>query len=281
MARHTTYRIGGPARFYVQVDSLRSLKDLVFACRKANDSWVVVGRGSNLLVSDEGYMGVVIKLGRDFRKVRFDEETHRFCVGAGAPLSAVVQKAFHQSLGGFEFAVGTPGTVGGALRMNAGTRKDWIGQRVVSVTMLSPEGELVKVRGTDVEWGYRKSSLPADHVILECELSVEPADPYFIRAKMEAQRKRRAATQPQDAASCGSVFKNPEGASAAQLIESAGMKGFSVGGAQVSTVHANFIVNKGSATARDVLGVMEQVQTKVYETYGIELQPEVRFLGFA
>ena len=149
MARHTMYRIGGPARFYVQVASVGALKRLVTVCEESRVPWVAIGRGSNLLVADEGYPGVVITLGRDFRICRYDEDAHSFCVGAGVPLSSVVQEAFRRSLAGFEFAVGTPGTVGGALRMNAGSRDEWIGSRVVSVTTLSPGKGLVRRDGND------------------------------------------------------------------------------------------------------------------------------------
>ena len=197
------------------------------------------------------------------------------------PLSSVVQEAFRRSLAGLEFAVGTPGTVGGALRMNAGTREEWIGARVVSVTTLSPGEGLVRRAGDEVAWGYRQTSFRPDEVIVECELSVEPADPFFIRGKMEASHARRKKTQPQASPSCGSVFRNPEGRSAGALIEEAGLKGRRIGGAQVSEVHANFIVNTGGATARDVRDLIELAQREVYEAYGIELQPEVRFLGFA
>lgn len=281
MSRHTMYRIGGPARFYVQVGSVGALKRLVETCERTGVPWTAVGRGSNLLVADEGYPGVVVTLGRDFRTCRFDEETKRFCVGAGVPLSSVVQEAFRRSLAGLEFAVGTPGTVGGALRMNAGTREEWIGARVVSVTTLSPGEGLMRRAGDEVAWGYRQTSFRPDEVIVECELSVEPADPFFIRGKMEASHARRKKTQPLSLPSCGSVFRNPEGAPVGALIEEAGLKGLRIGGAQVSEVHANFIVNTGDATARDVLELINLVKTKVYETYGIELQPEVRFLGFA
>lgn len=281
MARHTMYRIGGPARFYVQTASVGALKRLVEVCEASSMPWVVIGRGSNLLVADEGFPGVVITLGRDFRTCRYDEDTHCFCVGAGVPLSTVVQEAFRRSLAGLEFAVGTPGTVGGALRMNAGSREEWIGSRVVSVTTLSPQTGLVRRDGDKIAWGYRASSFRSDEVIVECELSVEPADPFFIRGKMEASHTRRKKSQPLSLPSCGSVFRNPEGVHAGALIEELGLKGLEVGGAQVSDVHANFIVNKGGATACDVIELINLVKTKVYETYGIELQPEVRFLGFA
>lgn len=281
MARHTMYRIGGPARFYVQVASLGALMQLVEVCEQTAVPWVVVGRGSNLLVADEGFPGVVIVLGRDFRTCRFDEATKRFCLGAGVPLSSVVQEAFRHSLAGLEFAVGTPGTIGGALRMNAGSRDEWIGGRVVSVTSYAPFRGLVRRSGDEIEWGYRSSSFAPEEVLVECELSVEPADPFFIRAKMEASHTRRKKTQPLTSPSCGSVFKNPEGHSAGELIEGVGLKGKRRGGAQISMMHANFIVNTGDATARDVKYLIELIQAKVSETYGIELQPEVRFLGFS
>lgn len=281
LARHTSYRIGGPARFFVQVNSIGALSCLVRACEEAGSPWTVLGRGSNVLVSDEGFAGVAIVLGRDFKALRFDEERCMFCVGAGAALSSVVQEAFRRSLAGLEFAVGTPGTVGGALRMNAGTREEWIGARVESVTLLTSAGELVRRRRDELTWGYRESSFASDEVVLECELSVEPADPFFIRGKMEASLARRKKTQPFGSPTCGSVFRNPEGARAAELIERAGLKGARVGNAQVSDVHANFIVNLGGATARDVATLIETVRTKVCEAYGVELQPEVRFLGFS
>lgn len=281
MARHTMYRIGGAARFYVQAASVGALMRVVEVCQRTDMPWVVVGRGSNLLVSDEGFSGVVITLGRDFRTCRYDEAAGRFCVGAGVPLSTVVQEAFRRSLAGLEFAVGTPGTVGGALRMNAGSRDEWIGSRVMSVTTFSPCCGLVRRSGDEIVWGYRQSSFSGDDVIVECELSVEPADPFFIRGKMEASHTRRKKTQPLTHPSCGSVFRNPDDASAGSLIEGAGLKGLCLGGAQVSELHANFIVNTGNATACDVKDLIELVQAKVNETYGIELQPEVRFLGFA
>lgn len=281
MARHTMYRIGGPARFYVQVASVGALKQLIKVCELSGIPWIAVGRGSNLLVSDEGYPGVVIALGRDFRTCRFDEDIKHFFVGAGVSLSAVVQEAFHQSLSGLEFAVGTPGTIGGAVRMNAGSANKGIGSQVVSVTTLSPRTGLQRRFGNEIEWGYRKSSFAPDEVIVECELSVDVADPFYLRAKMEASHARRKKTQPLSLPSCGSVFRNPEGTSAGALIEAVGLKGHQIGGARVSEVHANFIVNTGHATAHDVIDLIGLIKRKVYEVYGIDLQPEVRFLGFA
>ena len=224
---------------------------------------------------------MAVSLGRDFRTSRFDADANRFCAGAGVLLSSVVQDAFHRSLAGLEFAVGTPGTIGGALRMNAGSRDEWLGARVASVTTYAPKTGLVRRAGAEIAWGYRTSSFAPHDVLVECELAVEPADPFFIRGKMEASLARRKKTQPLTEPSCGSVFKNPEGASAGALIEQAGLKGARHGGAQVSEVHANFIVNTGGATAADVCALIELIRTKVLEAHGVELSPEVRFLGFA
>ena len=289
LARHTSYRIGGPALYYVQAHSISAVLGLINACAASGVPWTVVGRGSNLLVSDDGFNGAVITLGRDFRSLRFDEGKNMLVAGAGVLLSQVAREALHRSLAGLEFAVDVPGTVGGALRMNAGAHEDCIGNHVASVTVMRVAGKpedvssahMEKLRANELTWDYRSSSFSTDDIIAECELSVSHADAFFIRAKMEAMHNRRKATQPLNLPSCGSVFRNPPGHSAAALIEGVGMKGVQEGAAQVSDVHANFIVNTGGATARDVVTLIERIQTKVYEAHGIELQPEVRFLGFA
>ena len=281
MARHTTYRIGGPARYFVRAASIGALARVVEICERNGIDWVVVGRGSNLLVSDKGFDGVVITLGRDFRSVKADAERGFIVAGAGALLSAVVQEAFHRSLAGLEFAVGTPGSVGGALMMNAGTRDLGLGERVESITLFTETGGLEKRLGSDLTWGYRTSSFEDEAILLECELKVEPGDPYYLRDTMEGLLARRQKSQPLGEPSCGSIFRNPEGASVGALIQELGIKGKKVGGAQVSPLHGNFIVNIGGATANDVLYLMDFMQRKVKDAYGIELTPEVRFLGFA
>jgi len=207
----------------------------------------------------------------------------KFTVGAATPLSRIVQEAFHHGMSGMEFAVGTPGTMGGALRMNAGSGHEWLGTAVVSVTTYSPEHGLKMYRGKQVQWEYRRSSLPRDEIVVECELSVKPGNGEYIRAKMDGALARRNRMQPLDMPSCGSVFRNPvdDDRSAAQLIEAVGLRGAVAGGAQISEKHANFIVNTGQATAIDVLTLMREAQIRVEQEYGIELQPEVRFLGFA
>ncbi|MCI9261948.1 UDP-N-acetylmuramate dehydrogenase [uncultured Adlercreutzia sp.] len=278
MSRHTTYRIGGPARFFVRANSVGALTGLIDVCEQTAVPWIVVGRGSNVLVSDEGFAGVAVVLGRDFRSMRFEDG--RFLVGAGATLSSVVQDAFKRNLGGFEFAVGTPGTVGGALRMNAGSREEWIGARVATVTTYRPGRGLARRRGDELAWGYRTSSFAPDEVIIECELMAEIADPFKVRDKMEANLARRKESQPLSQPSCGSVFRNPEGAFVGRMIEELGLKGLSCGKARVSALHGNFIVNEGGATAADVRNLLDEVAGRVRDAYGVALEPEVRLVGF-
>ncbi len=280
LSRHTSYRIGGPAHFLARADSLHSLRQLVDACQAESIDWVILGKGTNLLVSDEGFEGLAIVLGRDFKSCIFDEAHGCFTVGAAFPLAALVQEAFKRGVAGLEFAVGTPGTLGGAVRMNAGSRDEWLGSSIVSVTTFSPGHGLRMYKGEEIAWGYRTSSLPHDEIVVECEIAVKSAPTAAIREKMEASLARRRKTQPLDYPSCGSVFKNPEGLSAGKLIEDAGLKGMTSGDAMVSTVHANFIVNTGNARAEDIRTLIDMIRKKIQEDHGIELQTEVRFLGF-
>lgn len=280
MARHTSYRIGGPADFFVRADSLSAVREVMAACDEEGIPWVVVGRGTNLLVSDEGYPGVVLTLGRDFKNMSCDWGCQRITAGAAVMLSSVVQEAMRQALTGLEFAVGTPGSIGGAVRMNAGSRDEWMGSVLSSVVLISAKEGIQRIAASDIQWGYRQTSIPDDCIVAECEISMKESDPFFIRNKMEANLSKRKKSQPLGFPSCGSVFRNPEGASAAKMIDEAGLKGTSVGGAQVSPVHANFIVNTGDAKASDVYELMQIVKAEVEKEYGITLKPEVRFLGF-
>ena len=280
LSKHTSYRIGGPARAYILVNSPAALSAALTACKADECPWVVVGKGSNLLVSDAGFKGAVIVLAGEFRNWKFDEENARVVVGAGTTLSRLVQEVFHRGYSGMEFAVGTPGSVGGAVRMNAGAKDDWIGSRVVSVTTFAPDQGLKRYAPSDIEWAYRSTSFAPDEIIVEVELQLTPALSGNIHDKMRTLLERRKASQPLEYPSCGSMFKNPEGASAGALIDEVGLKGSMCGGAQISEKHANFIVNKNKACASDVLALIKRAQEKVKEHYGIELQPEVKFLGF-
>lgn len=277
MARHTTYRIGGPASMFIVCDTISDLATTLRTLSEEGVEHTVIGKGSNILVSDAGYDGAVIVLGREFK--RHAVEGTQIRSGAGVILAAVVQDAFSRGLAGMEFAVGIPGTVGGALAMNAGSRDDWIGNRVESVTLFDPDIGLVALRGAEVSWGYRSTDLPGRGVVVECVLRAEDGDKERIQRTMESSFRRRKGTQPLGVPCAGSVFVNPMGDSAGRMIESVGMKGARVGGARVSEIHANFIVSDGSASARDVCALIRQVRDAVRDGHGIELQTEIRFLG--
>lgn len=277
LARHTTYRIGGPAALYVDCATVHDLALTTEVLADEDIEWTVLGKGSNVLVADKGYDGAIITLGRDFKRHSLEDEQLKS--GAGVILAAIVRDAFSAGRTGLEFAVGIPGTVGGALAMNAGTRSEWIGAVVESVTLFVPGEGLVGVRGPEVAWGYRRSGLPQRGIIVETALRLDEGDEAHIRRTMEAALRRRKRSQPLSIPNAGSVFVNPEGDSAGRLIETAGLKGTQVGGAAVSDIHANFIVNTGGATAADVLELIGIIRDTVKGMHDIELRPEVRFLG--
>lgn len=280
LARHTSYRIGGKAALFVTCHSYHALRRTIEVLAREGVPWVVIGKGSNLLVADSGYDGAVVALGREFSRFVLAEDGCTLTAGAGAMLARLVNEALTRGLSGLEFAVGIPGTVGGAVSMDAGTRTEWMGSRIRDVVTYKP-GEGIRHYGhDDVFWGYRATSLPRDEIVLEATFELAPAPKADIRERMERSLARRRRSQPIGQASCGSVFRNPPDRSVGKLIEDCGLKGFCVGGAEVSPVHANFIVNKGTASAADVVSVIQHVHQKVKEAYGIELQPEVKFLGF-
>ncbi|MDY0340463.1 MAG: UDP-N-acetylmuramate dehydrogenase [Coriobacteriia bacterium] len=277
MARHTTYRIGGPAKLFITCDTVADLAEAVHLCDEQGVERVTVGKGSNLLIADTGYPGAIITLGEEFRthRVRGSEiETGAACI-----LARVVRDACSHGLGGMEFAVGIPGTVGGAISMNAGTGDTWIGSVASWVTVYLPGEGLTRIHGDEIAWAYRASGLPAGAVVVETMLQLAETDRGTIRSVMDASLERRKRTQPLGAPSAGSVFRNPPGDSAGRLIESAGLKGTRLGGARISMVHANFIVNEGCARAADVLGLVRKVQMTVKDTHGIQLTPEIKLLG--
>lgn len=277
LSRHTTYRIGGPADLFIECATVGDLALATAVLAEEDVEWTLLGKGSNVLASDAGYRGAVVVLGRDFKRHVLDGVHLR--AGAGVVLAALVQDAFKHGLTGLEFAVGIPGTLGGALAMNAGSRDEWMDRCVESVTLYVPGQGLVSVRGSEVRWGYRRSDLASRGIIVEASLRLDTGDSDWIRQAMEASLRRRKRNQPLGTPNAGSVFVNPEGDSAGRLIESVGLKGHRVGGAMVSDIHANFIVNAGAATAEDVVQLIRTIHEAVKDTHGIELRPEVRFLG--
>lgn len=278
LARHTSFRIGGPADLFVVCDTTADVAEALEVLPAEGVPYTVIGRGTNLLVADAGYRGAIVVLGKEFKRHECDGE--RLQAGAACVLGYLVQDAYAQGLGGMEFAVGIPGTLGGALAMNAGSRDEWIGAVTESVTVFVPGEGLVRAHGSEIGWGYRRSGLRDQGVVvLESVTRLSPADPATIRAAMEASLTRRKRTQPMGQPSAGSIFTNPSGRSVGQLIEACGLKGTRIGGAMVSDVHANFIVNTGGATAADVIRLIKRTQMVVKDAYDIEIRPEIRFLG--
>lgn len=280
LSRHTSYRIGGPAALFVRANDYAALVRTLEVLRAEGVRWVLLGKGSNILADDAGYQGCVICLGDQFARINVSAEEGLITAGAGAALSRVVNEAMRASLSGLEPCAGIPGTFGGALSMDAGTRREWIGQRVRDLVVLRPGEGMFRYAGSEIDWGYRTTSLPGSEIILEATLALEHSEKDLIAAEMDERLRRRGDTQPLSLPSCGSVFKNPPDHSVGKLIEECGLAGLSQGGAQISTVHANFIVNTGGASAADVLGLISRVHDAVLERHGVDLSCEVKFLGF-
>lgn len=278
MSLHTTFRIGGPADLFVTPGSIQAVADSIRICKETQTPYAVIGNGSNLLVSDTGYRGVIIQIGRNLNQVSVNGEEIR--AQAGAMLSVIAKTALSESLTGFEFASGIPGTLGGAAVMNAGAYGGEMKDVLTEVTVLTRGGEIRTVPAEKLEMGYR-TSLAAKNgwIILEAVLKFQKGDAEAIRGRMEELKMQRVTKQPLDLPSAGSTFKRPEGYFAGKLIMDAGLRGFTVGGAQISEKHCGFVVNKGGATAEDVRNLICAVQKKVQEDAGVKLEPEVKFLG--
>lgn len=278
MKKHTTFRIGGPADYYLCPHSTEELQKILQICRENKLEFFILGNGSNLLVSDKGYRGVVIQLWKNFSDIETEDNT--ITVKTGALLSKVAAEALEESLTGMEFASGIPGTMGGAVMMNAGAYGGEMKDIIREVTVLTREGELLTLSKEEMNFGYRTSVVKEKgYVVISAVLQLRKGDREEIRKVMDELKERRVTKQPLDMPSAGSTFKRPEGYFAGKLIMDAGLRGFSVGGAQISEKHCGFVVNKGDATAADVLGLIGEVQKRVQEKFGVALEPEVKFLG--
>ena len=279
MSKHTTFRCGGPARFFVRASNAADITAAINAAEKADTPWWIVGCGSDLLVSDAGLPGVVIEIGERMAHISIDESVVR--VQAGATNEAVAQAALEAGLTGYEFASGIPGSVGGAAIMNAGAYDGEFKDVAASVSCLFPDGTVREIPAEKADWSYRHSMMSDEGlVVLGATLQLAAGNKDDIRAKMDDLAQRRSSKQPLEMASAGSTFKRPEGYFAGKLIQDAGMQGHSVGDAQVSTKHAGFVVNTGNATAADVLQVIRDVQAAVADQFGVTLETEVRMWGF-
>lgn len=278
MKNHTTFRIGGPADALALPKTPEEVAEVVRFCHEHAQPYYVLGNGSNLLVSDEGYRGLVLQLYRNFNDIQVNGET--ITVQAGAMLAAVARTAYQTGLTGLEFASGIPGTIGGAVVMNAGAYGGEMKNVLKEVTVLTKEGEVLVIPAKALELGYRTSVIPKNGwIVLGAVLQLKKGDQEQILARMEELKEQRITKQPLDLPSAGSTFKRPEGYFAGKLIMDAGLRGFTVGGAQVSEKHCGFVVNRGDATAADVWELICEVKRRVKEMTGVELEPEVKLLG--
>lgn len=278
MKNHTTFRIGGPARFFVSPGNSRELAAVLAVCREAGCAWFILGNGSNLLVSDSGFDGVVIQIGKGFDQIRV--QGSQVYAGAGALLSQIARRAAEAELTGLEFAAGIPGTLGGAAVMNAGAYGSEMKDVLSFVRVLTEDGEEADIPAQELELGYRTSCIPKrGYVALGAQFDLQPGSREAIFARMEELAAARRSKQPLEYPSAGSTFKRPQGYFAGKLIQDAGLKGFQVGGAQVSEKHSGFVINRGGAAASDVMELCRQVSETVKEQFGVELEMEVKTLG--
>ena len=278
MNKHTSFKIGGTADTYIKVDTLSKLSAILKECKESQIDYTLLGNGSNVLVSDDGIRGVVIRLDGEFRQITLVDETTIFC-GAGTTLAYLCKFALNCGLTGLEFAWGIPGSVGGAVFMNAGAYDGEMKNVVHSVSHISPDGKIGRLERDELDFGYRTSAYRKNNMIITgVTLKLEKGNVDDIRNKMDDFMNRRTSKQPLEFPSAGSVFKRPEGNYAGALIEQCGLKGKTVGGAQVSEKHAGFIINKSKATADDVKNLVKEIQTTVAEQTGYDLECELIIL---
>ena len=278
MASHTTFRIGGPADYFVLPETVEELAEILKLCKEGNVPYFILGNGSNLLVGDKGFRGVVVQLYKNFDGMTIEGTT--VTAKAGAMLVRVAKESGKAGLTGLEFASGIPGTIGGAMVMNAGAYGGEMKDVVTAVTVLTKDGEIKKLSGEEMNFRYRGSVVEdEDYIVLEAVMELKEGNLEEIQARMAELTLQRKTKQPIEFPSAGSTFKRPEGYFAGKLIQDAGLRGFQVGGAQVSEKHCGFVINAGGATAADVMSLMQQVSDKVNEEFGVTLEPEVKRIG--
>ena len=278
MKAHTTFRVGGPAALYLELKTEQEFGDILRLLHTEEEDYFTVGNGSNLLVSDTGYDGIILHPSKEFSDVRVEGE--RLICESGATLAAIARVALEHGLTGFEFAAGIPGSLGGAIVMNAGAYDGEMKQVVESVRLITPEGEIVTKSCEEMKFAYRHSILKEkSYLVLSVVIKLEKGEQEHIKARMDELAMKRREKQPLEYPSAGSTFKRPEGYFAAKLIQDAGLRGFLVGGAQVSEKHCGFVINRENATAQDIHELMKQVQHRVQDAFGVKLEPEVIRLG--
>lgn len=282
LAPFTTFKIGGPAKYFFIAKTPKQVQEAVSAAQQNGLKWFVLGTGSNILVADEGFNGLVIKM--EITELQVEPERGQIWAGAGARLSTVILQAAKNNLGGLEFAAGVPATVGGAVWANLGAHGREVKDYVVMVDALNSEGELVKLINQECRFAYRDSIFKhQSYVILGTTFQLERVAQHLILAKVRQHLEQRKTTQAITEKCAGSIFKNPveqTKLAAAQLIESLGLKGLTIGGAQISSIHANFIVNTGNATARDIVMLISLIKQKVRDQHRVQLMEEIEYVGF-
>ena len=278
MHKHTTFKVGGKADYYIIPHTIDEIKSLIIFLKKQNIPFCVVGNGSNLLVSDKGYHGAIIRVYKNFNQIQINQTSIK--AQAGALLCDIAAKACEAGLKNFEFAAGIPGTIGGAAVMNAGAYGGEMKQVLTSVTVIDEEGSIQTLTNEELQFGYRTSVISTNHyTVLEAEIGLEYGDCSEIKAIIDDYGQRRADKQPLEFPSAGSTFKRPKGYFAGKLIMDAGLRGYSIGGAQGSEKHCGFIIDKSNATARDVILLIQYVQNQVFQQFGVKLETEVKMLG--
>lgn len=276
MSKHTSFKIGGPAEIFVKINNVEELKLIIKISKQAEVPITVVGNGSNLLVSDDGIRGIVLKI--EFDKIEI-EESGKLKVGSGVKLAFLAQKCLKEKLEGVEFASGIPGTIGGAIRMNAGAHGSEMKDIVKKITCMTRDGKIQVISNEEAKFEYRNSIFSQnDYIILEAEIQLKKGNPEEIRSKMDEYATYRKEKQPIECPSAGSTFKRGNDFITAKLIDECGLKGYQIGGAQVSEKHAGFIINKGNATAEDVKQLMKYVEEQVYNKFGKKIEPEIEII---
>ena len=280
MARHTSFRVGGPADRFVIPESETELREAVLDCKKSGQPWYMIGNGSNLLVGDKGFRGTIISTER-LTELEVYKNENSIIAGAGVMLSKLANTAAREELTGLEFAAGIPGTVGGAVMMNAGAYGSEMKNVLLWADVMDQDGNVKLMKNEELELGYRTSCLERLGLFtVRAAFKLTPGDPEVIRSQMEELARKRKEKQPLEYPSAGSTFKRPEGYFAGKLIQDAGLRGYTVGGAQVSEKHCGFVINRGGATSTDIITLIRDVQKKIKEDAGVDLETEVKLIGF-
>lgn len=277
MSKYTSFKIGGPAEYLIKIQTIEDLRAILKFSKEKNIKLTIIGNGSNILVADKGIKGIVIKI--EISTFKINSKTICLTVGSGVKLGMIAQKCLKQEIAGFEFASGIPGTIGGAIRMNAGAHGKEMKDIVKTVTYMDKDGKIHTIQNTDAKFAYRKSLFAEkDYIILETEIQLEKGKKEEIQNKMTEYSTYRKEKQPIEYPSAGSTFKRGEDFITAKLIDDCGLKGYQIGGAQISEKHAGFIINKGNATAEDVIKLIEYTKEQIYNKFGKKIETEIEIL---